>query len=50
MTSTPWSLGLDRGYVARQSLALDLRLVAVAFAVNALGKRRAFNSVMQSIL
>ena len=34
------SLGLDRRYVARQSLSLDLRLVAVAFAINALGKRR----------
>ena len=34
------SLGLDRRYVARQSLALDLRLVAVSFAINALGKKR----------
>ena len=34
------SLALDRRYVARQSLALDLRLVAVSFAINALGKRR----------
>ena len=34
------SLGLDRCYVARQSLALDLRLVAVSFAINALGKKR----------
>ena len=34
------SLGLDRRYVARQSLWLDLRLVAVSFAINALGKRR----------
>jgi lipopolysaccharide/colanic/teichoic acid biosynthesis glycosyltransferase len=34
------SLGLDRWYVARQSLALDLRLVAVSFAINALGKQR----------
>lgn len=34
------SLGLDRRYVARQSLSLDLRLVAVSFAINALGKRR----------
>ena len=34
------SLGLDRRYVARQSLALDVRLVAVSFVINALGKRR----------
>ena len=34
------SLGLDRRYVARQSLALDLGLVAVSFAINALGKTR----------
>ena len=34
------SLSLDRRYVARQSLSLDLRLVAVSFAINALGKRR----------
>jgi lipopolysaccharide/colanic/teichoic acid biosynthesis glycosyltransferase len=34
------SLGLDRRYVARQSLWLDARLVAVSFAINALGKSR----------
>src|SRR2546427_7410290 len=34
------SPGLDRWYVARQSLALDLRLVAGCFAINALGKQR----------
>jgi len=34
------SLGLDRRYVARQSLSLDVALVAVSFAINALGKRR----------
>ena len=34
------SLGLDRRYVARQSLALDLRLVALSFAINAFGKER----------
>ena len=34
------SIGLDRRYVARQSLSLDVRLVAVSFAINALGKRR----------
>ena len=35
------SLRLDRYYLARQSLWLDVRLVLVSFAVNALGKRRA---------
>ena len=34
------SLGLDRCYIARQSLLLDVRLVAVSFAINALGKKR----------
>ena len=34
------SLSLDRRYVARQSLSLDLRLVAASFAINALGKSR----------
>jgi len=34
------SLGLDRCYVARRSLSLDVRLVALSFAVNALGKKR----------
>src|SRR5579872_283308 len=33
------SLGLDRRYVARQTLALDVRLVALSFAINVLGKR-----------
>jgi lipopolysaccharide/colanic/teichoic acid biosynthesis glycosyltransferase len=31
---------LDRCYVARQSLWLDVQLVALSFAVNAFGKRR----------
>jgi len=31
---------LDRYYVARQSLLLDVRLVAASFAINALGKAR----------
>ena len=35
------SLALDRWYARRQSLALDCRLVAASFAVNALGKTRA---------
>jgi lipopolysaccharide/colanic/teichoic acid biosynthesis glycosyltransferase len=34
------SLALDRRYVSRQSLSLDLRLIAISFAINALGKRR----------
>jgi lipopolysaccharide/colanic/teichoic acid biosynthesis glycosyltransferase/tetratricopeptide (TPR) repeat protein len=34
------SLGLDRRYVARQRLSLDVCLVAVSFAINALGKKR----------
>ena len=42
------SLGLDRRYVARQSLLLDVRLVAVSFAINALGKRRARRLLVRS--
>jgi lipopolysaccharide/colanic/teichoic acid biosynthesis glycosyltransferase len=42
------SLGLDRRYVARQSLWLDLRLVAVSFAINALGKTRVRRLLMRS--
>jgi lipopolysaccharide/colanic/teichoic acid biosynthesis glycosyltransferase len=42
------SLGLDRRYVARQSLWIDLRLVAVSFAINALGKRRVRRLLMRS--
>ncbi len=34
------SLGLDRRYVARQSLALDVLMVALSFAINAFGKGR----------
>jgi lipopolysaccharide/colanic/teichoic acid biosynthesis glycosyltransferase len=34
------SATLDRCYVARQSLSLDVRLVAVSFAINAFGKTR----------
>ncbi len=34
------SASLDRCYVARRSLWLDVRLVALSFAINALGKRR----------
>lgn len=34
------SLHLDRRYIARRDLALDVQLVALSFAVNALGKSR----------
>ena len=34
------ALRLDRCYIARQSLGLDVRLVAWSFAINVLGKRR----------
>jgi lipopolysaccharide/colanic/teichoic acid biosynthesis glycosyltransferase len=34
------SLHLDRAYIGRRSLLLDLRLIALSFAINALGKRR----------
>lgn len=35
------SLFLDRTYIARQSLMLDIRLTMLSFAINALGKERA---------
>jgi lipopolysaccharide/colanic/teichoic acid biosynthesis glycosyltransferase len=35
------SLDLDRRYIADASLALDLRLIALSFAITALGKQRA---------
>ena len=35
------SLDLDRRYIAQARLALDLRLIALSFAIVALGKRRA---------
>jgi lipopolysaccharide/colanic/teichoic acid biosynthesis glycosyltransferase len=34
------SIGLDRAYINRRSLRLDLQLIAISFAINALGKRR----------
>ena len=34
------SLFLDRTYIGRQNLWLDVRLIALSFAVNALGKQR----------
>lgn len=40
-TSRPESLRLDRIYARRQSFWLDCRIVAMSFAVNALGKTRA---------
>lgn len=39
--SATGSLGLDRYYVSRGTLLLDMRLVALSFAVNVLGKPRA---------
>src|SRR6185295_2545368 len=42
------SLGLDRRYVTRQSLSLDVRLVAVSFAINALGKTRVRRLLVRS--
>jgi lipopolysaccharide/colanic/teichoic acid biosynthesis glycosyltransferase len=35
------SLILDRLYIARRSVWLDVRLIALSFAINALGKKRA---------
>jgi lipopolysaccharide/colanic/teichoic acid biosynthesis glycosyltransferase len=35
------SLHLDRRHIADPRLALDLRLIALSFAITALGKRRA---------
>jgi hypothetical protein len=37
---SPLSATLDRCYVERQSLFLDVRLVAISFAINAFGKTR----------
>ena len=39
-SSAALSARLDRWYVARQTLSLDVRLVALSFAINAFGKRR----------
>jgi lipopolysaccharide/colanic/teichoic acid biosynthesis glycosyltransferase len=39
-SSSRLSARLDRYYVARQSLSLDVRLVTVSFAINLLGKAR----------
>jgi lipopolysaccharide/colanic/teichoic acid biosynthesis glycosyltransferase len=42
------SLGLDRRYVAHRTLSLDVCLVAVSFAINALGKRRVRRLLIRS--
>ena len=42
------SIALDGRYVARQSLSLDVRLVAVSFAINALGKTRVRRLLVRS--
>lgn len=34
------AMSLDRRYIARQSLRLDIRLIALSFAINLLGKTR----------
>jgi len=39
--SPRYSLRLDRRYITRRTLWLDVRLVAMSLAINALGKRRA---------
>jgi lipopolysaccharide/colanic/teichoic acid biosynthesis glycosyltransferase len=39
---------MDRCYIARQSLSLDARLVAVSFAINALGKTRVRQILLRS--
>ena len=35
------SLGLDRCYARRRSVAFDCRIIAMSFVVNVLGKARA---------
>jgi lipopolysaccharide/colanic/teichoic acid biosynthesis glycosyltransferase len=47
-TSAPLSACLDRWYVARQRLSLDARMVALSFAVNALGKTRVREWLLQA--
>jgi len=39
--SSRYSLRLDRRYITRRTLWLDVRMVAMSFLINALGKRRA---------
>jgi len=40
------SASLDRWYVAHRSLALDARLIALSFAINALGKARVRHALL----
>ena len=42
------SLCLDRRYVSRPNLALDVKLVAISFAINALGKHRVRRLLVRS--
>lgn len=42
-----YSLRLDRRYIARRTLWLDVRMVAMSFLINALGKRRARRLLFQ---
>jgi len=44
------SLSLDRLYIARQSVWLDLPLIAASFAINALGKQRARELLIRWVL
>jgi len=44
------SLFLDRAYIARQSIWLDIRLIAASFAINALGKQRARELLIRWVL
>jgi lipopolysaccharide/colanic/teichoic acid biosynthesis glycosyltransferase len=46
--SAAGSLALDRYYVRRASLQLDVRLIALSFAVNALGKARVQRWIFRS--
>jgi lipopolysaccharide/colanic/teichoic acid biosynthesis glycosyltransferase len=43
------TLALDRDYIARRSLWMDLRLIALSFAVNAFGKARVRQWVRASL-
>jgi lipopolysaccharide/colanic/teichoic acid biosynthesis glycosyltransferase len=45
--ATP-TASLDRYYITRQSLLLDVRLVAASFAINALGKARVRQILLRS--
>jgi lipopolysaccharide/colanic/teichoic acid biosynthesis glycosyltransferase len=45
--SPRYSLRLDRRYIARRTLWFDVRMVAMSFLINALGKRRARRLLFQ---